>query len=103
MPDFVNQPHQHIKTDQRLDSRAAEIAAGRPPEIKCGLAAGKIAASHQPGRKKILAKPPTNVRLSHAMLTTQLTINIQSSYDHAAKLQHDRSEQDSNSMGDRDL
>ena len=33
-----------------LDPRAAELAAGRK---KCGLAAGKIAASRQPGRKKM--------------------------------------------------
>jgi len=32
--------------------RAAELAAGRRPEKKCGLAAEKIAASRQPGRKK---------------------------------------------------
>ena len=38
-----------------LDPRAAELAAGRRPEKKCGLAAGKIAASRQPGRKKYAA------------------------------------------------
>ena len=35
-----------------LDPRAAELAAGRRPRKKCGLAAEKIAASRQPGRKK---------------------------------------------------
>ena len=36
----------------QVDPRAAELAAGRRPEKKCGLAAGKNAASRQPGRKK---------------------------------------------------
>src|SRR6218665_77366 len=36
----------------QLDPRAAELAAGRRPEKKCGLAHGKISASCQPGRKK---------------------------------------------------
>jgi len=38
-----------------VDPRAAELAAGRRPEKICGLAAGKIAASRQPGRKKYAA------------------------------------------------
>src|SRR6218665_1577489 len=36
-----------------LDPRAAELAAGRRPGKKFGLAARKIAASRQPGRKKM--------------------------------------------------
>jgi len=38
-----------------LDPRAAELPAGRQPEKKCGLAAGKIAASRQKGWKKYAA------------------------------------------------
>jgi len=37
---------------QLVDPRAAELAAGRRPKKKCGLAAGKNSASRQPGRKK---------------------------------------------------
>ena len=50
----------------KLDPRAAELAAGRRPETNCGLAAGKIAASRQPGRKKYAAKPQPKIRLTAA-------------------------------------
>src|SRR6218665_3967232 len=43
-----------------LDPRADELAAGRRPEKKCGLAAGKIAASRQPGQTNA-AKCPVKV------------------------------------------
>ena len=46
----------------RVDPRAAELAAGRWPEKKCGLAAGKIAASRQPA-----GKMPQNVQLKVAL------------------------------------
>src|SRR6218665_1911600 len=35
-----------------IDPKAAELAAGRRPGKKCGLAAGKNTASRQPGREK---------------------------------------------------
>jgi len=38
----------------------------RRPEKNYGLAAGKIAASRQPGRKKYAAKPPPKIRLKAA-------------------------------------
>jgi len=41
----------------QFDLRATEIAAGRWLEKNCGLAAGKIAASRQLGRKNNAAKP----------------------------------------------
>src|SRR6218665_3618949 len=59
----------------------------RRPEKKYGLAAGKIAASRQLGRKKYAAKPPQNFRLRAASLprdvNEKLTLTVQSSYDHA--------------------
>ena len=39
-----------------LDPRAAELAAGRRPEKKCGLAAGKNAASRQQDRENVRLK-----------------------------------------------
>ena len=48
--------------------RAAELAAGHRREKNCGLAAGKIAASRQPDRKKYAAKPPPKIRLKAAFL-----------------------------------
>jgi len=72
-----------------LDLGAEELAGGRRPEKKCGLSAGKIAASCQPGRKKY-AKPPPNIWLKSALssdVNEKLAITIQSSYDHAVKLQ----------------
>ena len=62
------------------------MAAGRK---KCGLAAGKIAASRQPGGKKYAAKPPPNIRLKAALpgdIKEKLAITVQSSYDHVVKL-----------------
>jgi len=68
-----------------LDLRAAELAAGRK---KCSLAAGKIAASRQPGRKKYVAKPPPKVQKAALPrdVNEKLAITIQSSYEHAVKL-----------------
>ena|SRR6218665_1875192 len=51
-------------TPTRVDPRAAESAAGRK---KSGLAAGKIVASRQPGRKKNAVRPPPNFRLKAAL------------------------------------
>src|SRR6218665_3744801 len=48
--------------DLNLDPRAAELAAGRRPGKKCGLAAGKNAASRQPGRKKYTAQLQDKLR-----------------------------------------
>ena len=54
------------------------------------MQAGKIAASHQLGWKKIAAKPLPNVRLKAALprnVNEKLAITVQNSYDHAVKLQ----------------
>ena len=72
-----------------VDPRAAELAADRRPE-KMRLSRRKIVASRQPGRKMNAAKPLPNVRLKAALprnVNEKLAINIQSSYDHAIKLQ----------------
>ena len=68
---------------------AAELAAGRWPGKNCGLAAGKITASRQPGRKINAAKPPPNIWLKAALprgVIEKLAITVQSSYDHAVML-----------------
>jgi len=64
-----------------VDPRAAEIAAGRRPEKNYGLAAGKITASRQPGRKINAAKPPPNIRLKAALprgVNEKLAISVHS-------------------------
>src|SRR6218665_1534585 len=45
--------HVRFPEYQEVYPRAAELAAGRRPEKKCGLAAGKIAASRQPAGKEM--------------------------------------------------
>jgi len=59
--------------------RAAELAADRRPEKN---AAGKIAASRQPGRQKYATKPQPNVRLKAALprdVNEKLAIAVKSS------------------------
>src|SRR6218665_3597398 len=58
----------------------------RRTERLFGLAAGKIAASRQPGRKINAAKPPPNVWLKAALprdVNEKLTSTVQGSYDQA--------------------
>src|SRR6218665_3821800 len=73
-----------------LGTRPPSRRISRWPEKKCGLAAGKIAASRQPSRKKYAAKPPPKVRLKAALprnVNEKLAITVQSSYDHVVNLQ----------------
>src|SRR6218665_3436898 len=75
----------------RLDPRAAELAAGRRAK-KNAVAAGKIAASRQPGGKINSAKPPPKIRLKAALglpcdVNEKLAIIVYCSYEHAVKLQ----------------
>src|SRR6218665_3941206 len=86
--------------NQRLLSKAPQKPCGinrspsrrisRRPKKNCGLAAGKIAASRQPGRKINAAKPPPKIRLKAALprdVNEKLAIIVYCSYEHAVKLQ----------------
>src|SRR6218665_3590457 len=65
-------------------SRPPSRRISRRPEKLFYLAAGKIAASRQPGRKINAAKTPPNVRLKAALprdVNEKLTSTVQGSYD----------------------
>src|SRR6218665_3480956 len=85
--------------NQRLLSKAPQKPCGinrspsrrisRRPKKNCGIAAGKITACRQPGRKINAAKPPPKIRLKAALprgVIEKLAITVQSSYDHAVML-----------------